>query len=142
MDENLLEIREFKDPGYLPIIDFSDWRVAILNYIDEIRPDQIKRLERHNETDEVFVLLSGQGILFIGEGSTGVDAVLPQILESGIIYNVKMGVWHAIVLSHDGSVLIVENRNTASDNSEYSYLSPEQCDFIIRTSRNAIPDWR
>lgn len=142
MDENLLEIREFKGPGYRPIIDFSDWRVAILNYIEEIQPDQIVRLEKHNETDEVFVLLSGQGILFIGKGSSGVDAIYPQILESGKVYNVKMGVWHAVVLSHDGSVLIVENRNTSTVNSAYSYLNPDQREVIVQASRNAIPDWR
>ena len=52
MDEKMLEVREFKGPGYLPIIDFSMWRVAILNYIDEIHSEQIARMERHNETDE------------------------------------------------------------------------------------------
>jgi len=36
MAEKMLEIREFTGPGYLPVIDFSTWRVAILNYIDEI----------------------------------------------------------------------------------------------------------
>ena len=29
MDEKMLEICEFTDPGYQPVIDFSTWRVAI-----------------------------------------------------------------------------------------------------------------
>jgi hypothetical protein len=67
MDEKLLEIREFTGIGYKPLIDYGTWRVAILRYIDELIPDQIERIERHNETDEVFVLLEGQAVLFLGE---------------------------------------------------------------------------
>jgi mannose-6-phosphate isomerase-like protein (cupin superfamily) len=135
MDEKLLEICEFKDPGYQPIIDFGEWRVAILNYIDEIHPLRIESLERHNETDEVFVLLKGQGILFIGEGGTCIEKIFSQVLEPGKIYNVKQRIWHTVTLSQDGSVLIVENRNTSKENSSYSSLDTEQRRVIIETSR-------
>jgi hypothetical protein len=53
----------------------------------------------------------------------------------GKIYNVKRGIWHAVVLSRDGSVLIVENRNTSKENSNYSMLKPEQRRVIIDASR-------
>src|SRR5664279_732271 len=99
MDEKMLEIREFTSPGYQPVIDFSMWRVAILNYIDEIRPERIEKMERHNETDEVFVLIKGQGILFLGEGDESVVKIHPQVLEPSKIYNVKRSVWHSTVLS-------------------------------------------
>jgi hypothetical protein len=122
MDENLLEIREFTGAGYQPVIDFGGWRVAILNYLDEIHPKHIEFMERHNETDEVFVLQHGRAILFLGEGKTQVEKVYLQTLESGKIYNVKRSVWHTIVLSQDGSVLIVENQNTSRENSDYSTL--------------------
>src|ERR1035437_10216063 len=117
MYEKMLEIREFTGPGYMPVIDFSTWRVAILNYIDEIHPEQITRMEKHNETDEVFVLIKGQGILFLGEGDQPVERIHTQVLEPGKIYNVKRSVWHSVVLSRDGSVLIVENSNTGAENS-------------------------
>ena len=64
MDKKLLEICEFTGIGYQPIIDFSTWRVAILNYIDEIRPEKIEKMERHNETNEVFVLIKGRHFIF------------------------------------------------------------------------------
>jgi len=54
MQENLLEILDFKGIGYKPMIDFGSWRAAILRYIDELIPNRIERMERHNETDEVF----------------------------------------------------------------------------------------
>jgi len=141
MDEKMLEVREFSGPGYLPVIDFSTWRVAILNYIDEIHPEQITRMERHNQTDEVFVLIKGLGILFLGEGDQRVEQIHTQVLEPGKIYNVKCGVWHAVVLSRDGSVLIVENRNTSTENSSYFLIDSQQHNLIVTVSRREQPDW-
>ncbi len=69
MNEELIEVREYSGPGYQPVIDFQTWRVAILNYIDEIHPAKINFMERHNETAEVFVLIKGKGILFLGRGT-------------------------------------------------------------------------
>jgi ureidoglycolate hydrolase len=141
MDVKLLEICEFTDPGYQPVIDFDTWRVAILNYLDEIHPERIDFMERHNETDEVFVMLRGQGILYLGEGGKCIENIHLQVMERGKIYNVKRSVWHTVVLSRDGSVLIVENRNTGKENSHYSFLDPEQRSLIIETARKEISDW-
>ena len=142
MDNKLLEIGEFTDPGYRPVIDYGTWRVAILNYLDEIHPERIDFMERHNETDEVFVLIQGKGTLFLGEGDSRVDVIHSQVMEQGKIYNVKRNVWHTIVLSRDGSVLIVENRNTSRENSNYFSLGSEQRNSIIETARRDQPDWR
>ena len=141
MDEKLLEIREYTGPGYQPIIDYSSWRVAILNYIEEIRPDLIDSMERHNDTDEVFVMLKGQGLLFIGEGEIKIEKVHPQVMEFGKMYNVKRGVWHTVVLSRDGSVLIVENRDTSEENSDHSPLESAQRSLILETAKREQPDW-
>jgi ureidoglycolate hydrolase len=142
MDEKMLEIREFNGPGYQPVIDFSMWRVAILNYIDEIHPEKIEKMERHNETDEVFVLIKGLGILFLGEGDERVIKIHTQVLEPGKIYNVKRGVWHSIVLSKQGSVLIVENMNTNGANSDYFEINLEQRGVIVETARREQSDWQ
>jgi ureidoglycolate hydrolase len=126
----------------MPIIDFSMWRIAILNYIDEIHPEQIEKMERHNETDEVFVLIKGQGILFLGEGDRSVEKIHPHVMESGKIYNVKQHVWHSIVLSREGSVLIVENIDTGTDNSDYFSISPDQRCVIVENARREQKDWQ
>jgi ureidoglycolate hydrolase len=135
MDESLLEIREHRDGGYKPLIDYGEWRVAILNYLEDLQPDRIKTMERHTETDEVFVLLSGRGVLILGGNYPEVDRILPQRLESGKIYNVKRNTWHTILLSRDASVLLVENRDTGKHNSEYTELSKEHCRFIRETAQ-------
>lgn len=140
MDEKLLEIHEFTGPGYQPVIDFSAWRVAILNYIDEINPGRIENMERHYETDEVFVMIKGRAILFLGEGEKNIEKIQVQVLESGKIYNVKRNVWHSIVLSRDGSVLIVENKDTNRENSNYVSLNSEQRSLIVKRTWQEMLD--
>lgn len=141
MDEKLLEIREFTGIGYKPLIDYGTWRVAILRYIDELIPERIERVERHNETDEVFVLLAGQAVLFLGEGDPKVVALHPQVMEPGKMYNVKRGAWHTNVLSRDASILLVENRDTGTGNSDYAPLNAELRKFIVETAARELPTW-
>lgn len=40
-------------------------------------------------------------------------------MEKNTIYNVRKAVWHAICVSRDEQVPIVENADTAAENSEY-----------------------
>jgi len=142
IDEKLLEIREFNGIGYQPLINFNSWRVAIMNYIDEIQPERIKTVERHKETDEVFVLLQGKGILFLGDGELELERFYPQVMEPGKIYNVKKNVWHSIVLTRDGSVLIVENQDTDEKNTDYSPILPRHGQLIMDAARREQPkEW-
>ena len=140
MNEKLLEIHEFQGIGYKPLIDYGSWRVAILRYIDELIPDRIERVERHNETDEVFVLLAGRAILFIGEGDPDLTELTPRVLEPGKLYNVKCCTWHNVVLSKDASILLVENRNTGIENSDYTALNSHLRRIIIETAAREQPD--
>ena len=106
-----LEIKDYTGEGYDRTHSFDTWRVAFLNYAE--RFDKVTYLERHLLTDEVFVLLEGSAELWIGKEMT----VVP--MEKNLIYNVGQGVWHAIRVSRDAKVLIVENSDTARENSEY-----------------------
>ena len=142
IDEKLLEIREFTGIGYQPLVYLNCWRVAIMNYIDEIQPELIKMVERHKETDEVFVLLHGKGILFLGDGELELEGLYAQVMDPGKIYNVKQNVWHSVVLSRDGSVLIVENRDTDLKNTDYSPILPSHHRLILDIARREQPeDW-
>ena len=134
MDESLLEIRTFEGIGYKPLIDFGTWRVAILRYLDDIQPDRINGMERHTETDEVFVLLKGRGVLIMGGNGAQVNGIFSQVMEDGKLYNVKRHAWHTILLSRDASVLLVENRDTGALNSEHADLSEEQREQILKTA--------
>jgi hypothetical protein len=116
---HLLEVSEYNAAGYSPVVDFQTWRVAMLNYIDELDPDQIDNFQCHNETDEVFVLLSGKCILFCAEvdEKNNIIDIISWNMEINKTYNIKRGVYHTHTLSEDAKVLIVENSDTADNNS-------------------------
>jgi ureidoglycolate hydrolase len=142
MDESLLDIKEFEGAGYLPLVDFGTWRVAYLRYIDELIPHNIKRVERHRETDEVFVLLQGQALLFMGKGDEQVEELIPLAMEPCKLYNVRKNAWHCCVLSHDATILLVENRDTSSSNSDYCALDDDLCQVIIEAALREQPgEW-
>jgi ureidoglycolate hydrolase len=125
MDESLLEIREFNGVGYQPLIDYGTWRVAILRWEQSMQPEKMESMERHTKTDEVFVLLNGQATLILGGNYPNPEGISQQTMERGKLYNVKRNTWHTILLSRDATILIVENRNTDQENTEYCKLSHE-----------------
>jgi hypothetical protein len=135
MDEALLEIRGYEGEGYKPLIDFGAWRVAFLRYLDALQPDHIDSMERHTETDEVFVLLKGRGMLILGGNQAQVGEIHSQVMENGKLYNVKRFAWHTILLSRDATVLLVENCNTGDHNSEFITLSSKHRLLIVKLSQ-------
>lgn len=135
ISEQLLEVRQHTGPGYRPLVDFEAWRVAVLNFAEELRVDKIARMQRHNETDEVFVLLRGRCLLFVGEGRETVTAIHGVDLEPHRLYNVKKAVWHHHTLSEDAQVLVVENRDTTYDNSPFCPLSGAQQEQLRALTR-------
>ena len=136
MNETLLEIRDYQGEGYKPLVDYGEWRVAMLRFLDRLQPDRINSMERHIETDEVFVLLGGQGVLILGGSGAQVDGIYSQVMEHGKVYNVKRNCWHTILLSRDASVLLIENKNTGDHNSEFTNLSLEQRCLIREKAQN------
>jgi ureidoglycolate hydrolase len=134
---NLLDVTHYDGEGYLPLIDFGAWRVAVLRYIDELEPDRLESMQRHDETDEVFVLLSGRCMLFVAEehGEASENGEMGTIhgveMEPLKLYNVKRGTWHTHTLDRDATVLIVENVDTVSANSPQKPLSVQQRRRIV-----------
>ncbi len=131
MDEDLLEIRWHEGEGYRPLVDYGSWRVAILRFEEGLLPEQQSSMERHMETDEVFVLTQGEGAIILGGNGSKIGSLAMQRMETGRVYNIKCGTWHTVSLSPDASVVIVENRDTARENSEYAELTVEQRHWIV-----------
>ena len=127
-----IEIREYQEPGYAPVIDFETWRVAVLNDIDELELHNLKTMQKHLQSDEVFVLLKGSCTLFTAGDGAKVGSIQSTRLEPCKCYNVKAGVWHTHTLAENSSVLIVENRDTCDENSPVVELTEAQ----IRELRN------
>jgi len=135
LPESLIEIREYNGPDYQPLVDYQNWRVAIINHTPDLTPDKINRMQKHTETDEVFVLMTGRCILFVGEGEESITKIYAVDMEPYKAYNIKRGVWHSHTFSEDARVLIVENRDTVVENSPFVPLSEEQCKTIVELTK-------
>lgn len=126
IDKKYLEIKQYKDEGYMPLIDFESWRVAILRYCEELEVKNIEKFQRHDESDEVFVLLKGECSLFIADGKDDIGTIYHQPMEALKLYNIKKSTWHTHTLSKEAEVIIVENANTCLLNSPEIYLNETQ----------------
>ena len=112
-----LDILEHCGTEYCRLVNNAKWTVASLNWAPRFDDTNVIELERHNLTDEVFVLLSGRATLLVGKEAERVE------MKPLKHYNVRAGIWHNIVVSKDARVLVVENADTSKDNTEYLSLT-------------------
>ena len=42
-----IEIKEYNEPGYAPVIDYESWRVAVLNACEELYVPNLKTMQKH-----------------------------------------------------------------------------------------------
>ena len=126
MKKEYIDVTAYAGEGYKPMIDFEAWRVAILRYCEELEIQNLKTMQKHNKTDEVFVLLSGNCALFTGGNGEVIDEIDAIAMEPLQLYNVKKGTWHTHTLDKDATVLIVENRDTSDLNSPTERMTEGQ----------------
>ena len=132
MERDILEIREYTGDGYKPVVYFGAWRVAFLNTADRFRRENLHELERHVDTDETFTILKGRGILYVSDGDDTHPGTISGVrLEPCKVYNVPQGVWHAIEVEEDTSVLITENSDTSSANTRKIPITPDMLPAVL-----------
>ena len=140
MDKNVIEVAELATIGFKPIVLFESWRVATLCYAEDLYPPNISYLERHMETDEVFILMAGQATLMLGGNNAEVSDLEALPMQPMLTYNVKLGAWHSVVMSRDAVILLVENVDTDKVNSEYLDLTDPMKQAFLQTARQFL-DW-
>src|SRR4051794_23699822 len=114
----LMEIGESFEQTYKPVLDFHGWRVAMLRHNDAAVPENLYRVERHRETNEVFILTAGEADLIIcdGDAQPTRSYVFPMALN--VAYNIQQAVWHHVLMSPDAHIILFERTNTSAENSD------------------------
>ena len=74
-----MEVFEFHGEDFKEVHEFEGWKIGLLRYSE--RFSVYKGEERHNETDETFVLLEGEAVLYV-------DGIAYN-MEKCKVYNVK-----------------------------------------------------
>jgi mannose-6-phosphate isomerase-like protein (cupin superfamily) len=133
MSERGLQIHEWDQQGYRPLVFHHDWMVALLNWEPAFEPTRLGEVERHVHTDEVFVLTRGRALLFT-EDEEGLQIA---DMRPGVIYNVLQGVWHGLLATRDACWVIVESRDTHLHDVEFRQLSADEREHIL----GQLPAW-
>lgn len=131
--EKSLEILNFTEDGYKPLVFSGDWQVAQLNWEPIFDLENAGEIERHVNSDEVFVLWKGKATLFVSsqEGMQILE------MERGVVYNVRKGVWHNLLSTRDAAWIIVETRDTHLHDTEIRQMIAEEWD----TLQENLPSW-
>src|SRR5258708_1902669 len=112
-----------KGAGYNPFLIRNGWQVAQLNYRADLQASALRRVERHRDTDEVFIMIQGSSVLLAAEDTSSGFRFESVRLQPGVTYNIPAGLWHAIAMSPHDIVIIVENANTHLDDVTYRDLN-------------------
>ncbi len=108
----MIEVIDYNGEDFKAVKVFEGWKIGLMRWSE--RFSKADRLERHTETDEVFVLLSGEAVLYTEEETVP--------MEKNKVYNIKRGVWHHTTMSRDATVLVIENSNTSKENTERRFI--------------------
>jgi mannose-6-phosphate isomerase-like protein (cupin superfamily) len=128
-----VEVHRWVEEGYSPLVFHRDWQVALLNWEPIFDSANLREIERHRQTDEVFVLWRGRALLFTAnEAGIGL-----REMEPGVLYNVTQGTWHNLVATRDASFIIVETRDTHLHDTEIRPMT----DGELAQLRAGLPPW-
>ena len=110
---DMIEKFRFDGEDFQVAMQFESWKIGLLRYSE--RFSKFDRLERHLLTDEAFILLNGEAVLY-----TDTEQVK---MEKCVVYNIPKAVWHHIVVSKDATVMVVENSSTCEENTEIKFIN-------------------
>jgi mannose-6-phosphate isomerase-like protein (cupin superfamily) len=117
---------EFTGEGMTRVYENAKWMVGIKNWKPANDIAGIDCLERHNKTDELFILLSGRcTLLYANESAAGLDIKAVE-MEPLKVYNIPATLWHNTVTQKTTKLALIEDVSTGSENSDVKPLSPEQ----------------
>jgi oxalate decarboxylase/phosphoglucose isomerase-like protein (cupin superfamily) len=102
--------------GFCPVVRNPQFLCAIITHSAMYSEGKVTEMKRHNDTDEVFVLLSGNATLLTRDNINEKCQVTK--LSLGTVYTVKSGTWHYLAVSADAKVFVTENGSIDPQNTD------------------------
>ncbi len=128
----MIERKQYEGDGLSLVYDRGEWVIGIKNYKVANDISTLKVLEKHNMSDESFVLLGGSCTLITYDRKT--RSVSTEAMEQGSVYTIGSGVWHTTIMKPGTKMILVERSGTNMDNSELLDLPQD----IIETVQNTL----
>ncbi len=127
-----IQILDFDGEGMKRVFENEKWMVGIKNWKPANDRMGIDMLERHNQTDELFVLLSGSCTLIYANENNGTLEIEAEKMQPMRVYNIPRSLWHNTVTTKDVRLILIEDSSTGMENSDVLNLSQEQI-FQVRS---------
>jgi ureidoglycolate hydrolase len=116
---------EFTGEGMTRVYENPKWMVGIKNWKPANDITGIDCLERHNQTDELFILLAGRcTLIYAVESPSGFDIKAVE-MEPLKVYNIPATLWHNTVTQKNTKMAIIEDSSTGMANSDVRPLTVE-----------------
>lgn len=120
----------YEGKGLTRVFENEKWMVGIKNWKPENDITGITCLERHNITDELFVLLSGRcTLLYANETEEGLKIEKAE-MEPMKVYNIPTGLWHNTVTEPGVKLILIEDSACSGANSDVLDLTPAQLETV------------
>lgn len=121
---------EFNGEGMSRVFENEKWTVGIKNWKPANDITGIDCLERHNQTDELFVLVAGACTL-IYANETGDGLTFGAVkMQPNKVYNIPATLWHNTITQKDTKMILIEDSNTSMENSDIISLDASQLETV------------
>jgi len=130
-----IKVTDFSGEGMNRVYENGKWMVGIKNWKPANDISGIDCLERHNETDELFILLSGTCILLSANETGGKLDIHALKMEPFKVYNIPATLWHNTITRKDTKLALIEDSSTGSGNSNVMNLNDEQIALVKKLAR-------
>ncbi|MDF2856441.1 MAG: hypothetical protein K0Q87_2292 [Neobacillus sp.] len=117
---------EFNQEGMSRVYENEKWTVGIKNWKPANDIKGIDCLERHNKTDELFVLLSGECVLVFANEINNDLKIETVNMEPYKVYNIPQSLWHNTITMKDTKMVLIEDSSTSMENSDILPLNAQQ----------------
>ncbi|MFW6680383.1 cupin [Lacrimispora sp. AGF001] len=112
------------------VYENPQWTVGIKNWKPANDIEQIGNLERHNCTDELFVLLNGScSLVYATEEGAGLDIKIVE-MRPYAVYQIPPTLWHNTIMTKEAKLILIENSDTSMENSDLRDLTKEEVSFL------------
>ena len=123
--QRLVAVGEYFGVGFKPVLDFEGWRVAMKRYGEGTQPAKFHSVDRHNETNEVFILTAGKAEMLLMEDGNPPTQFHLFPMELNVAYSDQPSAWHHVFMSQDAHIIVFERSNTSRENSDFAELDAE-----------------
>ncbi len=102
-----------KKEGFCPVAETEKFKCAFITRDAQYVYGEVIQMKRHNDSGEVFTLVSGNATLLTLE-----EDFVETPLEKGCAYMVAAGTWHYLAVSEDAVIFVTENSGMLPQNTD------------------------